>query len=76
MHHFVLTPCGSAGALREEVVVGSWRWVIAAQEEMYGREAAEGQGAERKFDRDVDTRERQGTWDRNAQVQVRVPLKG
>lgn len=75
MHHFVLAPQGSAGA-QGEVVVGSWRWVIAAQEEMYGQEAAEVQGAERKFDWDVGTRERQGTWGHKAQVQVRLPLRG
>ena len=50
--------------------------MIAAQEEMHVWAAAEGQKAGRDVDRGVDMRERQGTRDRKAQVQVRVPLKG
>jgi hypothetical protein len=48
--------------------------VTVAQEEMHGWSAAEGAG--RKVDQGVDTRERQETWGREAQEQVWVPLKG
>ena len=75
VHHFVLTPQGSAGA-QQEVAVGRLRLGIAAQEEMHVWGAEEGQEARRDVDRGEDTRERQGTRDRKAQAQVRVPLKG
>ena len=57
MHHFVLTPQGSAGA---QVVVGSLRWVIAVQKEIHEQAAAgeEGQEAERDVDWAVNTREK------------------